>query len=352
MKNKKILLRVAFDIKPINGKLPDVSRISAVVPTIKKLLEQNATIFILTWVGRPKGKDLDLSTKPHASALSKLLKLPVTHLPDCVGPQIEKAIKESKPGEIYMLENVRFHKQEYENSQSFAKLLSQDYDSLIFDAFPQAHRNTPSTVGIQKYLPTTLGDYTKTEIKNLLPLIKNPKNLTLIIGGAKIKDKLGVIKNFLNKADHILIGGAAANPLLAFQGINIKNSLTEKIALPSWLNSAKVHLPTDYLTKNNKILDIGPQTIEEWTEIINSSQTILWAGPLGIFEQPPFHTGTAKIAGIIAKSKAKSIVGGGDTITAINQLSDPKKFDFISPAGGAMLEFLSGKPLPALKNLI
>lgn len=352
MKNKKVLLRVAFDIKPINGKLPDISRISAVLSTIKKLLKQNSSIFILTWVGRPKGKNPNLSTKFAAQALSKLLKLPVIHISDCIGPQVQKAIKESKPGEIYMLENVRFHKEESQENNDFAKKLSQGYDSCIFDAFPQAHRNTPSTTGIQRYLSTTLGDYTKTEIDNLSPLLKNKKGLTLIIGGAKISDKLNVVKNLINKADNILIGGAAANPLLSLQGIDIKNSLTEKIIKPSWINSPKVHLPTDYLIKNKKILDIGPQTIKQWQEIIKNSKTILWSGPLGLFEDPSFATGTKEIAKAVSSSQAKSIIGGGDTIAAINKLSNPKKFDFISLAGGAMLEFLSGKTLPALKNLI
>jgi len=350
--NKKVLLRVAYDIKPINNKLEDISRIKATLPTIKYLLKKNATIFLLTWIGRPQGVNKKLSTKLHAQTLEQLLEHKVTHLPDCIGPKVKKAIQESKSGQIYMLENVRFHKEEHTKNSNFAKNLSQGYDLLVFDAFPGAHRDTPSTTLIQKYLPTILGSYTKNEIKNLSNLLKNPKSpFTLIIGGAKIKDKLGVIKNLINKTDNILIGGAAANPLLAFQGIDIKNSLTQKIKRPTWLNSKKIHLPIDFLSKNGKILDIGPLTIESWQEIIKNSKSILWSGPLGLFEQPPFHNGTTQVAKAITNSKAHSIIGGGDTITAINQLKIPKKFTHISLAGGAMLDFLSGIPLPTLKSL-
>jgi phosphoglycerate kinase len=375
LKNKKILLRVAFDIKPERGILQDTSRIEANISTIKYLLNQNATIFILTWVGRPKNKDQNLSTVFHAKALEKILKHKVTHLPDCFGPKIQKAIKESKPGEIYMLENVRFHKEENPKSltlkgapnpeeyrggsdpngnpkKNFARQLSQGYDALIFDAFPQAHRNTPSTTGIQKYLKTITGFSVEKETKNLSNLLNRPqKPFTIIIGGAKISDKLSVVKNLINKADNILIGGAAANPLLAFNGLDIQNSLTEKIKKPVWLNSKKVHLPKDYIIKNKKILDIGPQTIKKWQKIIKNSKTILWSGPLGLYEQKKFSTGTKKIAQNIIKSKAKSIIGGGDTISAINKLSHLKKFTHTSLAGGAMLEFLSGKTLPALKKI-
>lgn len=352
IKNKKILLRVAYDIKPVKGKLQDLSRIQATLPTIKNLLKQNCTIFILTWVGRPQGVDKNLSTKLHAQSLSKLLNHKINHLSDCVGSQVGKAIKDCKPQEIYMLENVRFHKEESQNNENFAKELSQGYDLCVFDAFPQAHRDTPSTTGIQKYLKTTLGFNCKKEIKNLSKLLKQPqKPFTIIIGGAKIKDKLRVIKNLINKTDNILIGGAAANPLLQFNGLNIQDSLTEKIKKPNWLNSSKIHLPSDYIIKNKKILDIGTKTINEWKKIIKNSKTILWSGPLGLYEQKEFSTGTKKIAKAITNSKSESIIGGGDTIAAIKALSNIKKFKFISLAGGAMLEFLSGKTLPALKKL-
>jgi len=352
---KKILLRVAYDIKPINGKLPDISRIQATLPTIKYLLKKNTAIFLLTWVGRPQGKDKTLSTKPHAQTLEKLLHHKVTHLPNCLGSKVEETIQNSKPGEIYMLENVRFQPQEglALKDDNFAKQLSLGYNLCIFDAFSQAHRDTPSTTGIQKYLPTTAGFDIEKELENLSGLLKNPKSsFTIIIGGAKIKDKLGVIKNLINKTDHILIGGGAANPLLAFTGIDIKNSLTEKIKKPHWLNSKKIHLPQDYLSKNGKILDIGPKTTVSWQEIIKNSKTILWSGPLGLYEEKLFEQGTKKIAQAIAESKTHSIIGGGDTISAINKLKIPKKFTHISLAGGAMLALLAGKQLHALKPLL
>lgn len=358
LRNKLVLYRAPYDIEPVtvNGipTLTDTSRISATLPTLQKLIANNCRIVVLTWIGRPHGQIVDfLRTNLVATELSRQLNLPVKKINDCIGPEVQFAISALKNSEILMLENVRFYKEEEDNDDNFAEQLTTGYDLCVFDAFPQSHRDCASTTGIEKHLPTVAGLYLQSEVEHLKPLLQNPDHpFTLIIGGAKISDKLGVINNLLGVVDNILIGGASANPLLAFSGADIQDSLTETIEKPIWFNSPKVHLPEDYVIENQKILDIGPKTVNGFSSIISQSKTVLWSGPMGLFENPQFAVGTIGVAKAITNSSATSIVGGGDTIAFINKYSSTHNFSFVSLAGGAMLEFLSGKSLPALEPLI
>ncbi len=366
IKNKTILYRSPYDIgtKEVDGKfiLKDSSRIKATIPTLKYLLEQNCKIVIITWVGRPEGKDKSLSTKAHAEVLANLLNHPVKHVNDCIGKLVDQEISQMQNGDILMLENTRYYKEDYEENDEFAKELTKGKDIIVYDGFPQAHRAVSSTTGILKLLPSYPGFYFTNEIENLSGLLDNPvRPFTLIIGGAKISDKVGAIENLIDKVDHVLVGGGPANAFLQHQGMDMEGSLIEKDLdgklgglMDRLLETNKIVLPIDLKYSNDaprKALDIGKQTQDKFKDIIEKSETIFWAGPMGVFEKDDFSAGTKAVAEAMESISAKTIIAGGDTIAALNKLGNSQKIGYISLAGGATLEFLAGKELPVIEYL-
>ncbi len=340
VEGRTILYRAPYDIgtKTENGiyVIKDTSRIESTLKTIEYLLEKNCRIVIVTYVKRPEGKIVEeLRTKPHAKALSELLKRDVIHMDECVGEKVVEHIKNMQGGDIVMLENTRFHPEEDQNDSSFAKKLTEGCDLIVFDGFPQAHRENASTTGILEYLPAVIGFYFEQEISTLNKFLETPINpMTLIIGGVKAETKIPVIDNFIDKADHILIGGRCAiDPLIK------KYKENPKVAVAK-------------LTKDT--YDINLESIEYFKNIIDNSKQIIWAGPIGMFEDPRYSFGTQKIISAIKRSTlngAVSLVAGGDTIEALKAFGTVDDVSYISLAGGATLEYLSGKKLPVIRIL-
>ena len=384
IKGKRVLLRVDFNVPIDKRGVTDDTRICGTLPTIKFLLSRKAKVIVITHLGRPEGHIVDrLKLDAVAAHLGKLLKKKVSKLHNCIGKQVETELNKMKEGEIVLLENIRFHPEEEKCEPKFTKELANLGNIFVNDAFAACHRAHSSTSGIAKYLPSYAGFLIEREIKNLAPLLKNySKPLTLIIGGAKIDTKIGLIKNFFGKAENILIGGALANTFLAAQGYDIGKSLYEpnkvetareilmlaekmgqKIILPEDVIVADtvtqyaktLDLPIEDVEGDMKILDIGKRTQKKFAEIIKTSKTIIWNGPIGLYEFVPFSAGTKAVAQTLAelKGKAKSYLGGGDTIDALKRTGIPeKKFTFVSTGGGAMLEFLEGKKLPGIQALM
>jgi phosphoglycerate kinase len=393
LKNKKILLRVNFDVPIKNGKILDDSRILAHLPTIFYLIKKKAKLILISHLDNPlkiKSKRLRIlkySLKKVAEYLNKL-KIPISKsqflklkfIDDCLGEKVKKEIDKLKAGEIILLENLRFYPEEEKNDKKFAKSLASLADLYINDAFPVCHRAHASVSAMTKYLPSYAGFLLEKEVENLSKVLKKPKHpFITVIGGAKISTKLPVIKNLLKIADKILIGGGLANTFFVSQKINISQSIYEKEMVDEakkLLESKKIILPTDVKiklkTQNSKfktlnlkidklnklkkfkILDIGKETIKLFSKYISSAKIIIFNGPMGYFEEKPFDLGTKKIVEAILKNKkAKIIIGGGETIAVVKnfKIKDGKKV-FISTGGGAMLEFLSGKILPGIKPLL
>lgn len=409
--NKTILFRAPYDIETTKEgeiyKLKDDSRIKCTLDTINYLIEHNCKIVILTWVGRPETPSEEFSTKWHAKELSFFLKKEVKHIDDCVGKKVQQAISNLKPQELLMLENTRFHKEDLEDNDEFAKQLCQGSDFIVFDGFPQAHRKHSSTTGILKLLPSCAGFYFEKEYTSLKSILNNPaRPFTVIIGGAKVSDKIDAIKSMSKIADIVLTGGGTANVFLKADGKNIGISYAEEKSVDknkqeiNYLHEAKslldqklspeqsaqfdvaveanfykIMLPYDLITSksvddgaNIKLsiahkqinavdpeyaaFDIGPITCDIYKKIIEQSKTIFWAGPLGVYEKPAFSLGTQTIAQTMSNHSGQTIVAGGDTIDALNKLGKPENIKHISLAGGATLDFISGKELPVLKYLI
>lgn len=343
-KDKICLLRVDFNVENPENAL----RLEASLPTIKFLLQHHARIMLLSHRGRPKGVDSPFSLKPVLPFLRKNLSEEIIFFPH---------FPEQRPanGQIMLMENLRFHNGEDSNSLSFAQKLAALGDFYVNDAFAVSHRKNASVAQLPKLLPAYAGLLLEKEIKTLSSVMTKPAQpLVLILGGAKISDKTGVIKNFLDKAAHILIGGAVANNFLAAQKINIGESLVEPDMIPTakkLLNQSHIVVPSDWLMDQNRIVDIGPETIKKFTDIISGAATVIWNGPMGLFENPKFAEGSRKIAQAIAGSGSFSVVGGGETTELIIKMGLRNKFSFLSTGGGAMLEFLSGKKLPGIEAL-
>lgn len=331
LKNKRVIYRVDYNIPLKQNKIIDDNRIKLSLPTLHYLINKKAKIIILTHIGRPNGKKVkSLSVKPIACYLEKLInqKIKVIDYP-ITQPDL-------LPGQVAIVENTRFHPQETTNGAKFSKQLAALGDLIVFDAFAVSHRDHASVSGIAKYLPVFAGLYLMLEIKMLEKLTKNPKRpLIIIVGGNKITSKSNAIKNSLKIADHILVGGKTANHII-----------------DSKINHSKIILPVDFIKFKSKRLDIGPRTIKLFKSYITHAKTIFFIGPMGMFEKPLYSQGTKEIAKAIIKSKALTIAGGGDTISALHKFKLARKFDFLSAAGGASLDFLSGKPLPGLKAMI
>ena len=383
LKGKRVLLRVDFNVPMKDGKVKEDTRIVQTLPTIKYLLKQNARLIICSHLGRPEGKVVDsMRMRAAAEHMRKLLKKPVKIMKDCTGPEVEKAAALLQPGQIMFLENLRFHIEEEKNNSAFAKKLAGLAEVFVSDSFATAHRAHASTAGVCKYLPSYAGFLMQHEIEELTALTHKPaKPLTIIVGGAKIDTKIGIIENFIGKADNFLVGGGLANTFLAAQGFNVGKSLyeankmevaqdtliaAEQLHVPFVLpvdvivadeikeNAQTVDIPVDDVIGEMKILDIGTKTIKKFADVIKKSKTVIWNGPVGLSEMKPFSRGTAVIAQTLVWARGvKSILGGGDTVEAIKRLGFKEEhFTFVSTGGGAMLEFLEGKTLPGVEVLM
>lgn len=373
--DKKVILRVNFDV-PFDekGEIFDDFRIRKALPSIKYLLEHKARVIIISHIGRPS-EGVRLSLKPVAVRLSKLLNQEIKFVEDCVGRQAERAVKTMKSGEAILLENLRFHSGEKSNDEAFAKQLASLGEIYINDAFSNCHREHASVVGITNHLPSGAGLLLEEEIKTLSSLVKKPKRpMVLVLGGAKIDTKISCLLNFLNIADHIVIGGMFAPAILhakriSLSGVSLKKEVEDKLASIE-LTDPKLHLPIDALVglrnhrldylrecavgkirKEEQMFDIGPETVRIFSNIIEEASTVIWNGPLGYVEDERFAGGTLAIASAILRANAFSVVGGGDTDAFLAANNLRSKFSYISTGGGAMLEFLSNKELPGIKTL-
>lgn len=349
MKNKTAILRVNLDV--MDKEIESSLRISMAAKSIMTLKEKYEKIIILSHRGRPKGYDKKLSMKKIAEAMSATAQTKISFVPSM---ELDKIKAETAEKGVYLLENMRFFEGETENAPQFAKFLASLGDIFINDDFATAHRKSASNAGIAKYIPSVAGDLLKAEIKNLSKLTKATRHpYVVIIGGAKVSDKLSVIKKLLPLADKILLGGGAGNAAMAAQGIDIKNSVgkDETDLLKTLIKSKKIIAPIDFRVEEDRILDIGPNTEEVFAEEIRKAKTVLWAGPMGLFEKAKFAKGSKAIATAIAESSAFSVVGGGETTDIVQKMNLSDKFTFVSTGGGAMLEYLSGKKLPALQAL-
>ena len=378
---KKVLVRVDFNV-PLNdkGEITDDTRITASLPTIQYLLEQKAAVILMAHLGRPKGQvKPELSLATVAKHLGKLLGKKILFAPDCVGEAAQAAASKLKPGHILLLENLRFHKEEEKNDMEFAEKLASLADLYVNDGFGVSHRAHASVEGVTHFLPAAAGFLLEKEIQYVGQAVTNPLHpFVAIIGGAKVSDKIGVISNLLDKVDTLLIGGGMANTFLAAQGYKMGKSLVEedKLDLAKELlakakkNKVNMLLPTDlvmaaafapdaeHVTEKVKnlnqaymALDIGAETSKAYTEALADAKMIVWNGPMGVFEMDAFCKGTEAVAKAVAKSRATSIVGGGDSVAAIEKLGLAKRITHISTGGGASLEYLEGKVLPGVAAL-
>ena len=378
---KKVLVRVDFNV-PLNdkGEITDDTRITASLPTIQYLLEQKAAVILMAHLGRPKGQvKPELSLAPVAKHLGKLLGKKILFAPDCVGEAAQAAASKLKPGHILLLENLRFHKEEEKNDMEFAETLASLADLYVNDGFGVSHRAHASVEGVTHFLPAAAGFLLEKEIQYVGQAVTNPLHpFVAIIGGAKVSDKIGVISNLLDKVDTLLIGGGMANTFLAAQGYKMGKSLVEedKLDLAKELlakakkNKVNMLLPTDlvmaaafapdaeHVTEKVKnlnqaymALDIGAETSKAYAEALADAKMIVWNGPMGVFEMDAFCKGTEAVAKAVAKSRATSIVGGGDSVAAIEKLGLAKRITHISTGGGASLEYLEGKVLPGVAAL-
>lgn len=376
LKNKRVFIRVDFNVPLSAGgqEITSDKRIKASLPTIKYALEQGAGLVLASHLGRPKGKvNPEMSLKPAARRLQELLGRPVKMAPDCIGPEVETM--KPAPGEVLLLENLRFHPQEEKNDPEFSKRLASLADLYVNDAFGSAHRAHASTAGMIRYFPkAAAGLLMDKELEYLTKATASPEHPCIaILGGAKVSDKIEVIQNLMKVVDRLLIGGAMAYTFLKAQGRPTGQSLVEqekvdlarevirsaggKLLLPvdhvvaAELRAGAAHQVVETIPDDMMGLDIGPKTIEAYSKEIAAAKTIIWNGPMGVFEKPPFDTGTVALAKAVAESGAVSVVGGGDSEKAINSAGVAGKISHISTGGGASLEFLSGIELPGVAAL-
>ena len=378
---KKVLVRCDFNV-PLDAdkNITDETRINAALPTIRYLLDKGAAVILCSHLGRPKGEfNMKYSLAPVAKRLSEKLGFEVKLASDVIGESAKKLAAEVKPGEAILLENLRFHAEEEKNDPAFAKELASMADVFVNDAFGTAHRAHASTEGVTHYLPSVAGYLIGKELDVMGKALTNPvRPFVAILGGAKVKDKIGVITNLIDKVDALLIGGGMAYTFIKAQGGEVGNSLLdeERIGLAKELmdkaaaKGVKLILPVDnvigdafdndcnqQVVESGKIpegwegLDIGPKTCEQFAEVIRTAKTVVWNGPMGVFEMPNFAKGTIAVAKALAESDAISIIGGGDSAAAIEQLGFADKVTHISTGGGASLEFLEGKVLPGIAAL-
>lgn len=377
---KRVLLRVDFNVPISGGAVGDDSRIRAALPTIQELIDREAIIIACSHLGRPRGQTVpDLTLRPVADRLSELLGTNVTFISEVVGESVSRAVSELHPGSVALLENLRFEAGEERNDVDLARRLAALADVYVNDAFGAAHRAHASTEGVAHHLPAVAGRLMEREVHALSRVLQHPDPpLTLVLGGAKVSDKIGVIEAFLERASNILIGGAMANTFLLAQGYDVGKSLAEpdlvetasRLITSADQRAVQLWLPTDVVVaaspddgsnaavalvaevENDKsIFDIGPDTVAAFAGPIRDAGTIVWNGPMGMFEREPFDEGTNAVAKLVADASGFSLVGGGDSVAAITRAGLADQIDHVSTGGGASLEFLEGKTLPGIAVL-
>lgn len=376
---KRVLVRVDFNVpQDKSGQITDDTRIRAALPTIEYLRQHGARVILASHLGRPKGKVVDsMRLDPVAERLSALLGIPVRKLNAAIGPEVREAVLAMRPGDVLLLENLRFYPEEEANDSTFARQLASLADLYVNDAFGTAHRAHASTEGVAHYLPAVAGLLMAKEIEFLGQAVTNPRRpFVAILGGAKVSDKIGVIENLLPKVDKLLIGGGMANTLLLAKGYDVGDSLVEadkaglardllgrggdKIVLPTDVVIADAFsaeatsqvVPADRVPAKWRIMDIGPDTVKRFSQALQGAHTVVWNGPMGVFEMEPFAAGTIAIAHAVADlPDATTIVGGGDSVAAVEAAGVASRITHISTGGGASLEFLEGKVLPGVAIL-
>lgn len=380
VKGQRVFVRVDFNVPMADGVITDDTRIRAAIPTIEYLVEQGAKVILASHLGRPKGEvKEEMRLTAVGVRLAELIGKPVTKLDESIGKEVEKAVTDMQDGDILLLENVRFHAGEEKNDPALAEAFSKLADVYVNDAFGAAHRAHASTEGIAKHVPAVSGFLMQKELDVLGKALSNPERpFTAIIGGAKVKDKIGVIESLLEKVDHLIIGGGLSFTFIKAQGYDIGKSLLEedKIELAkSFIDKAKakgvqLHMPIDAVVANEfskdaetKIvdvdaipadwmgLDIGPKTAANYAEVIQNSKLIIWNGPMGVFEMDKFANGTKTVAEAMANTAGYTVIGGGDSAAAVEKFDVADKMDHISTGGGASLELMEGKELPGIVAL-
>jgi phosphoglycerate kinase len=378
VQGKKVLLRLDLNVPLQEGAVADDTRIRASLPTIQYLLDRDATLLVCSHLGRPKGRiQDDLKMDPVAHRLSQLLGRPVTKLDDCVGPEVEAAVGRAQPGDVILLENTRFHPEEKANDPGFARQLASLAEVYVNDAFGSAHRAHASTEGVAHYLPAVAGFLMEKELEFLGGALASPEPPFLaILGGAKISDKIGVVENLLDRVAAILVGGGMANTFLKAEGYDLGASLVEEESLDTARDllaraGDRLVLPVDVTVADRfaadafsqvvaagnvpagwRVLDIGPRTLELFRGRLEGARTVVWNGPMGVFEFPKFAAGTEAVARILASlPDATVIIGGGDSAAAVQRAGLGDKMTHVSTGGGASLEFLEGKTLPGVAAL-
>ena len=378
LKGKRVLMRVDFNVPMQDGKVTDDKRIQASLPSIKHVLDQGASLILMSHLGRPKGgPDPEFSLRAAADVLSSHLGVPVRMAPDTIDADAEAMAKELKPGEVLMLENTRFNKGEEKNDLDLAKRMATLADVYVNDAFGSAHRAHSSTEGVARFLPAVSGFLMEQELEYLGRAVANPEHPYIaILGGAKISDKIDVVESLLARADKVIIGGGMANTFLAAKGLNMQDSLVEEESLETAKSimekaSDKLVLPVDAVVADKfeaeansqvvdvdkipagwRMMDVGPKTLELYKQVLDGAKLIVWNGPVGVFEMPKFAEGTFALAKMLAESGATTVIGGGDSASAVKKAGVAKQMTHVSTGGGASLEFLEGKELPGVAALM